>query len=247
MTVTLVALPREKETEKSMPGYKGQWPKAQKMNWDSVEKGGLGGGGAPLPRWIYSGEITVAERRLTKDGDPKVYVEVNLSGSHEDLVDVGRRKQFLHLTFKGGAFRTKQLCEALGAEPPASTSEEDLDEFAAAILGETIYFVLRQRKDQNGEPSNEIDYILAESEIDEIAEKLEPPGEAGGSRSKSKSNGARANGAKARRSRDEEVEEVDTEDESDDEVEEDEEDEEEVVEAAPRRRGRPPKDRSARR
>ena len=223
-----------------MTGYS-KWPKAKKINWDEID--GSRRSSAPLPKWLYFGEISKAEKGLTgpnakEPGAPKVSFVVDLKGSHGDLVDVGNRKAFAHLTFsEKAAWKMKQLCEALGCEPPETTGEDDLDEFASTILGETIWFTLRIRKNQNGEPDNEIDSFISEAESDEVAESMEPPG--GTSSAKSKRNGTtngRRDAAKAK--------EMDTDEDADDESDDDE-DEAPPVEA--RRRGRPPKDRSARR
>lgn len=229
-----------------MSGYKA-WPAAQKINWDNVD---ASRNPPPLPKWLYFGEITKAEATLSKSsGAPMVSCTIELGGSYDDAVDVGKRKMFAHLVFsERGAFRPKQLCEALGAEPPSSTSEEDLNEFAGQILGETVWMGLKIRKDDASQ--NDIDFFCSEEEAAEIAEKLEAPVETTGkkapkSASKSRSaNGASANGARGRAA----PAEMDTEDEEEDDADEDEDDDEEVeAKPAARRPGRPPKDRSARR
>ena len=232
-----------------MSGYS-KWPKAEKIKWDDVSAERISF--APLPRWLYCGKFTKTEAKVSNNGNPMVSCQIDLESSYEDLVNVGRKKAFTHLVFtQKAAFKIKQLCEALSCDPPESSDEDDLKEFASAILDETVWFILRVRKNQNGEPDNEIEYFASEDQLEELAASLEPPGEESeeAPAAKSKSNGAKANGRRAAAAP---VKEMDTEDDEDEEDEDDEDsDEDEVaVEAAPvepRRRGRPPKNREARR
>jgi hypothetical protein len=210
-----------------------------------------------LPRWLYAGEITEAKATLSKTSkQPMVSCTIQLTGAYDDAIDVGRRRIWAHLVFsERGAFRPKQLCEALEIEPPETTSEEDLTEFAEVLLGQTVWMGFKLRKDDPSQ--NEIDYFLPESELEETAARMEPPGEV-----KAKANGKSAgrksreansstNGRTERAAARGAVKEMDVEDEDEDDASEDDEETEEVAEAAPavepRRRGRPPKDRSARR
>lgn len=242
------------------------WPKPEKLNWDNVDASRTP---PPLPRWLYCGEIVKAERGLTGEnsknpGQPKVTVQLSIAESYEDAVDVGsgRRRLTETLTFVESAmFRPKQLCEAMGLEPPASTSEDDLDEWIEQLVGENVWFIMSRREETyQGEKSirNRVEAFVTEAELEEIAGSMQPPdGEVVAKPSKAKGRGRSANGASrasgreapartgGRRGR-EAVEEMDTDDEADDEADETEE-AEAPAEAAPRRRGRPPKGASARR
>jgi hypothetical protein len=102
----------------------------------------------PVDVGVYCCTITKAEAEATSKGDPAIKMDLHIeraySGDPAAVDGRVRNLRFETISFKKDAlFRLKQLCLALGVEPPRSTGYQVLCDWAADLVGKEVWVKTR--------------------------------------------------------------------------------------------------------
>lgn len=143
--------------------YKG-WTDRENLDWNKIDAT------APprLDRDIYYGKIVSAEAKRTKTDKPSVAIRIEATTRYENEKLDKLRPLFDNLVFtQDGAFKAKQICEALGIDPPEDSGYKLVKAFADEILGKKLWMLVGSRM-YEGKKNNNIERYLQDDDVDEV-------------------------------------------------------------------------------